>query len=193
MHNRDITISLLVLGSAVFLTSNLASAQVLPPHSIVEGRSIGEWTGDWWAWVVSVPTPDDPLTDTTGANANNGQPGGPVFFVAGTTTGGVPVERTFTVPAGKYLLVPLINGICCQNCGDPFETEEEMRECAREFVDAADSLQATLDDVFMAPQQNLWVPQRCFLAPRAVPLAVSAPVRVFQKVPRFDSRFGWRT
>src|ERR1043166_6536451 len=84
-----------------------AAQHLLPPHSVVGGKTIGEWSADWWTWVFCQPAPFDPQTDTTGANANTCQPDGPVFFIGGPIAG--HFERTFTVPAGKYLLI-LIRG-----------------------------------------------------------------------------------
>jgi hypothetical protein len=76
---------------------------VVAPNSVVAGKSISDWTADWWAWALRAPNATDPLSDTTGAYANVNN-AGPVFFVAGNTA-----TRTFTVPAGTPLLLPLIN------------------------------------------------------------------------------------
>src|SRR3954471_19244172 len=78
---------------------------VLPHHATVAGRTIGQYTGDWWNWAASVP--GGPFADTTGDKAALNQ-SGPVFFVAGTGGGG-PVGRSFNVPSDKYLLFPLLN------------------------------------------------------------------------------------
>jgi len=97
--------------------------KVYAPHSTVLGQSIAEWTADWWTWGFQAPArlveqPDgtasiegNPLTDTTGefAGVDND---GPVFFVAGTFGG--DVERSFKVPEGKPLLIPLVNYIVNQ-------------------------------------------------------------------------------
>jgi hypothetical protein len=56
-----------------------------------------------------LPDGTNPFTDTSGgfAGANNS---GPVFFIAGALPG-TPVERSFDVPFGKPLLVPLRNQV----------------------------------------------------------------------------------
>ena len=83
-----------------------ASLTVLPSDSTVAGKTIGEWSAEWWKWAFGQSVPNDAFTDTTGANADINQ-AGPVFFVAGTT--GTNATRTFSVPEGKYLLFPLLN------------------------------------------------------------------------------------
>ena len=78
------------------------------------------------------------MLDTTGANAsvdNNG----PVFFIAGTTSPLTSAERTFDVPAGKPLLIPLLNAF---DTLDSEATEEALME---EFRDSVISLFATID------------------------------------------------
>jgi hypothetical protein len=102
----------MVFASAAFafaaVSASAGPVNVVPGGSNVAGKSIGQWTADWWNWVVSAPKPGDPLSDTSGANANVNQ-SGPVFFVAGTTTGGTAVTRSFQVPGDKYVLFPLLN------------------------------------------------------------------------------------
>jgi hypothetical protein len=84
-----------------------AAATVLPPHSVVEGKSIGQWTADWWNWASSIPAgPNHPWQDKAGAAANVNQ-SGPVFFVAATSMEAHGANRAFSVPGDRYLLVPV--------------------------------------------------------------------------------------
>lgn len=72
---------------------------------VVDGKTIAEWTTDWWKWALQLPIATNPFTDTTGqfAGENNN---GPVFFIAG-----VSQQHSFDVPFGKPLLVPLRNQV----------------------------------------------------------------------------------
>ncbi len=80
---------------------------IYAPHSIVDGQSIGDWGGAWWTWVSQMSdTLPNPQTDTTGALAHQNN-SGPVFFVAGNFGG--TTTRSFSVPAGSLLLVPVLN------------------------------------------------------------------------------------
>ena len=96
------------LVSAAFLAQSASAVTVFAPGSVVAGKSIAEWTAAWWTWALQAPVAQNPLADTTGASAgvNNG---GPVFFVAGSDGSSGSVTRTFDVPAGRPLLVPMIN------------------------------------------------------------------------------------
>ena len=90
--------------------------QVLDPGAIVNGQSIAAWNAQWWIWAWNSPASANPLADTTGALAAQNNDG-PVFFVAGANGSG-SYERSFDVPAGRPLLVPMIN--YWENCvGDP--------------------------------------------------------------------------
>jgi hypothetical protein len=85
-----------------------ARADIARPGDQVAGQSQLFWAQAWWQWALGIGAPNNPLLDTTGAYAgvNNN---GPVFFVAGVLGGGA-VTRTFTVPFGKPLFLPVLNG-----------------------------------------------------------------------------------
>jgi hypothetical protein len=94
---------------AILTASVPAFADIAKPADIIAGHTQLEWAQAWWQWAVGIPAPNNPLSDTTGANAgvNNN---GPVFFVAGVL-GSSTVARTFTVPSGKPIFVPVVNGV----------------------------------------------------------------------------------
>jgi hypothetical protein len=103
--------AILSLGAASLAWAgkgNAANPGVLPPQSQPHGKSYGEWAAAWWQWVMSIPADRNPLTDTTGEFAGENQDG-PVWFVAGTFGGSA--ERSFTVPAGKAIFLPVFNWI----------------------------------------------------------------------------------
>jgi hypothetical protein len=90
------------------------SFTIVRSNAAIAGESVSQWTGDWWTWALQSPANQNPLLDQTGAfaNVNNN---GPVFFIAGDFGG--DVERSFTVPAGKPLLVPLLNAFDVEGPG----------------------------------------------------------------------------
>ena len=81
---------------------------ILPAKSQPHGKSYAEWVVAWWQWVMSIPADRNPLTDATGAFAGEGQ-SGPVWFLAGTF--GNSVDRAYSIPQGKTLVVPVFNWI----------------------------------------------------------------------------------
>src|SRR3954449_2740320 len=100
-----VAVAVVAIGVCVVAPAVAGTVTVLPAGSQVAGRSIGEYTADWWQWALGFTTPDDPFSDPDGSKANLNQ-SGPVFFLAGNAGGSS--TRSFTVPAGKHLLVPLL-------------------------------------------------------------------------------------
>jgi hypothetical protein len=87
------------------------------PQAVVAGKSISQWTDDWWRWGLQAPNNPalNPLLDTNGHAAqfnNNGK----VFFIAGTFPGG-EVTRSLHVPADKPVLFPMINAFDTEGPG----------------------------------------------------------------------------
>src|SRR6185503_11544601 len=82
---------------------------VLPANAVVGGKTIGDWSAEWWKWIFPASTNQNPLLETNGVWAHAGQPEGEVFFIAGVS-GLSPdkVTRTFSVPEGKYLFFPVL-------------------------------------------------------------------------------------
>jgi hypothetical protein len=130
---------------------NAGNPGILPPQSHPYGKSYGEWVVDWWQWVLNIPADRNPLADETGEFAGEGQQG-PVWFVAGTF--GNDVERTYTVPAGKALFVPVfvwIFGAGAFDC-DPSNpgvpcVVGDLEALAAANTEAADVLEVFIDGV----------------------------------------------
>lgn len=73
----------------------------------VDYRTYAHWTVAWWQWATSFDLASNPILDPEGSQAANGQ-SGPMWFLAGTFGGSA--VRNVTIPAGKHLLIPVING-----------------------------------------------------------------------------------
>lgn len=132
-------------SSVAFLTvqtNTPSSVQVEPPGATVAGKTIGEWSTNWWRWAAALAPPGDPFTDTTGEFANVNQ-SGPVFFLAGSPGGSR--SRHFQVPANTYLLVPLLVGEYSQLELGFDKTAAQIRQAAQQQANQIDSLHATLD------------------------------------------------
>ena len=95
--------------------------QISAPWAIVDGKSIGQWSKGWLNW-VSTAEADQPVGNLFGqspaSDALNGDlnQSGPVFFLFGgnwgtpsPTAATVGSEPVINVPAGKDVLVPLVN------------------------------------------------------------------------------------
>jgi hypothetical protein len=93
--------------------------RVAPINSAAMGKTYAQWAAAWWQWALKAPLAINPEEDTTGQFAGVGQ-SGPVWFLGGTF-GDLPspVVRSFEVPAGKALMVPVyfwIFGACAGDC-----------------------------------------------------------------------------
>jgi hypothetical protein len=119
---------------------------VLPPGSAVSGLTYGQWSEAYWQYVLSIPTSENPLNDSTGQNCELGQSSS-VFFLAGTFVG--HVTRTCIVPAGTPILIPIINADCSNVEAPPFfgATAPERRACVNKLIDGVKiaTLKATVD------------------------------------------------
>ena len=102
---------------------------------------------EWWQWTLSVPPGESPILDPTRVKCMVGQHG-PIWLLPGSFGG--EVTRTCTVPAGKVLVVPVINFMffdtpnACGQGPDPIPLSE-MREIADAAIDGATGISATFD------------------------------------------------
>ncbi|MFN8473236.1 MAG: hypothetical protein U0822_13695 [Anaerolineae bacterium] len=136
-------------------TNSVVMPPILPPY----GVTYGEWSARWWQWVFSIPADKHPLLDTGGIP--NGDcsvnQSGKVWFLGGTfATNGI--TRNCTIPAGKALLIPVLNDIFGAAVGDcaPTGTGKcdvlKLRQGAAAWMNEATKLTFTVDNI---PVKNL--------------------------------------
>ena len=122
---------------------------IFPADSQPYGLTYGEWTAKWSQWAESIPTENNPMLDETGEDCAQAQnQTGPVWFLAGTSGGSA--ERRCTIPAGKAILIPVINNV---NIRAASETDEELLAGAKNPVDSVTILEFSIDGV---PLQDIW-------------------------------------
>lgn len=107
-----------------------------------------DWAFQWWQWALSLPVPVNPLLDGTGEFVEMGQRG-PVWFLAGIFNETGTAVRTATIPTGKALFFPILNGENDNVGRDPPLTLEEMLATSLASYDrtVAESLYVTVDGV----------------------------------------------
>jgi hypothetical protein len=151
---------LLAVAGVVLLSSSASADKggnpnpgVVPPTSADYQTLSVQW--NHWALeqpVTTDPATTNPLVDTTGIAAHNGQPvDGNVFFLGGLfafNSGLVSqVERTITIPTGTRLFFPILN-FEWDNVGvSPLLTVPQLRQLAAVGVTNLQSLYVTLDGV----------------------------------------------
>ena len=131
---------------------------VVPPYP----QLYGNLSAVWWQWALSQPVAGHPFVDDPAFNVAAGQRG-PVWFLA-TPFG--TVDRYVTIPAGKFLLVGLMNaeGSDLEGMGT---TYAEQREAATFQADHIQYVSCSIDGVtvpnidsyrFISPQFHFCAP-----------------------------------
>jgi len=126
-----------------------SSPRVVPPNAHYDGFAYAEWLAKLWQWILAVPTAENPSIFGNEANIGVGQPDHVWFvpLVFGNPPG--PVERTFTIPAGKALFVPIFTGEADNSpcIGSPSTfTADELRALIAPPLDTA-SMEVEVDGV----------------------------------------------
>lgn len=131
---------LLVLAFYAALTPVTASntLSIFPPGSEPYGLSHGEHGQNFWKWILSIPAEENPMDDTTGDKCSNGQSNAnsSVFYLS---SGEGKVERTCTVPAGKGLLIPVMQ-VEISDKELPGASIEDLSNAAKKDQDGVNSL-----------------------------------------------------
>jgi hypothetical protein len=130
----------------------IADAQEQEQEDVSVEKPRKQLTSQWWQWVLSIPTEDNPLLDTTGELCQQGDMG-KVFFLVGTLGGSA--ERECTISQGQEILFPIINGLCFDLPGGlvfPGEFSrprgpDSCKEQVESFIDQASNLKVTIDGV----------------------------------------------
>ncbi len=139
----------LIFAVALFSACRKAAVEnrinpgVASPGTRIHGKSYGEWSAEWWKFVQSIPSSDNPLLHDDKCEVGQA---GPVWFLTGKW-GDSPIVATrhCTVPSGKYLFFPVVN-IIFDNVGfDPPKTVDELRAVAREGVNFYVDMKCWLD------------------------------------------------
>ena len=131
------------------------------PGSKIAGKSIAEWTGAWWSWLLTTPLHRDPALDERGEHCGVGQDG-PVWFLAGAY-GDVPMKRRCKVPEGKYVLFPMQTALIKPN---PEQTQVDCnysRDKAARVAESVLGLYASVDGApVTAPERFRERTSACF-------------------------------
>jgi hypothetical protein len=141
-HYTRAIVHMLVAGS-------IAGAAIAPSNALADaelqilGKTIGEWSVKWWQWALAIPKGTNPML---GGDCEQGQQG-PVWFLTGVWGGGTDLERSCTIPRGKYILFSIANSIWIQTPFDPpnYTETDYRREASLGPTALAGQLVATLD------------------------------------------------
>jgi hypothetical protein len=125
------------------------------------GLTYGDWTANFWKWIVPIPQNDNPNQDPTGAKCAINQSNANVWYLAPTFGGAA--ERTCTIPAGKSILFPLLVTECNYLENPELKTESQLLTCAKQGNDVGSrSMEATVDGVNLKNLENYRVQSQIF-------------------------------
>lgn len=142
-------LSFSLLLSLVYINNNLtmyveaSTLSVFLPNEKPFGLIYGEWSAEWWKWLLSSPSDSNPSTDRTGEYCTMNQNNSNVWFLAGTSGG--YEERKCSIPEGMAILVSPIEVICTFAEYPELKTQEDLRECAKSDQDAVKDVKLTID------------------------------------------------
>lgn len=145
-------VAVVMVTAAMLITGTMASAQNNGVRQEGQGK-YAQLTAQWWQWILEQPATGNPILDTTGADAANGQPlmDVNVFFLAGNFGG--TSARAFAVPANTALFLPLLNnvGLAPKPAPQPKPNTNQVPQLrtlyAAPLIDSVTELHATLDGV----------------------------------------------
>lgn len=144
------------------------------PKTKVFDKTYGQWTVEWWRWLLSTPAAINPLVDKTGRNGAVNQPSSHIWFLAGSFPS---VRRNYptrkcTIPRGRSILFPVIN------C--------EASRLEYPFLKCDSDLIAHVDD-----DMNSIVKKDCFInGVRVSPERVQSEPQIFSLTINSDNAFG---
>jgi hypothetical protein len=135
---------ILVIHSTLKPVAASNSLSIFPPDSKPYGLTYDEHVQNFWKWLLSIPSSENPLDDKTGDKcaASQTSSNSSVFYLSG---GEGKVERTCTVPAGKGLLIPVM--LVEQSDKEiPRASVEVLTNAAKQDQDGVNSLYLKIDN-----------------------------------------------
>jgi hypothetical protein len=125
------------------------------------GKTYGDWTSDFWKWVISIPQHDNPNLDSTGEKCMVKQSEPNVWYLVPTFGGSA--ERTCEIPAGKAILFPLLVTECNFLENPELNTESELRTCAKQGQEGGSrTLSAAVDGTELKDLEKYRVESKIF-------------------------------
>lgn len=147
-HGKGLRLSLIAVILGIMVLAPMVSAAknpnpgVYPVDSVICGKTYGEWSAEWWKWILSIPTSVNPFMDDGSGKFCAKKQSGDVWFLAGSWVGTTEVKCK--VPAGKAIFFPIINNECSTIEGYG-ETEGELRNNTKDIIDGVTVIEATVD------------------------------------------------
>jgi hypothetical protein len=137
--------SVLLFSLAIFPVAASSSVNIYPPESKPYGLTYAEHAENFWKWLLPIPADKSPMEDPTGEKCTNGQANSnsSVFYLSHNSGG--RSERICEVPAGKGLLIPVME-VEWNDKETPGASIDELHLAAKRDQDSVNSLYLKIDD-----------------------------------------------
>jgi hypothetical protein len=147
-------ISLILMNSGIgYVGADGVNPSVYSTKDKPYGLTYGEWTANFWKWVIAIPQNVNPNNDATGKNCAINQKDTNLWYLAPTFGGAA--ERTCTIPKERSILFPLLAAECNYLENKELKTESQLRTCAKQSNDAGSrSMDVTIDGVKLKNLEN---------------------------------------
>ena len=118
--------------------------EIFGPSDNPYGLTYAKYAENYWKWLLPIPAINNPVNDPTGEICRDGQENtnSSVFFLSGN--GGGSSERVCNVPAGKGLLIPVMQ-VEISEKESPGSTIQEMSDAPKKDQDSVNSLYLQID------------------------------------------------
>lgn len=135
---------ILVVYYALTPAAASSSSNIFPPNSEPYGLTYDEHAQNFWKWLLSIPASESPMDDTKGDKCTAGQSNtnSSVFYLG---PGEGKVERTCTIPAGKGLVIPVME-VEQSDKEIPGASVEVLTNAAKKDQDSVNSLYLKIDN-----------------------------------------------
>ncbi len=116
-----------------------------PPESKPYGLTYEQHVQNFYEWLISVPSDENPSNDPTGQNCARGQENtnSSVFYLVGG--GGGKFDKTCKVPAGKAIFIPVIS-VEVSDKEVPNASVDDLDKLAKKDQDSVTSLSLTIGE-----------------------------------------------
>jgi hypothetical protein len=137
--------SVLIFSFILLPVAGSTSVIIFPPGSEPYGLPYVKHIENFWKWSLGMPAKENPVNDPTGEKCANGQTNtnSSVFYLT-FNNGGVS-KRTCEVPAGKGLLIPVMQ-VEWSDKDTPGASIEDLKLSAKTDQDSVNSLYLKIDD-----------------------------------------------
>lgn len=126
---------------------------IYPRNSIIFGKSYGDWSIEWWKWLLQIPSRYNPSIDLTGENANKFQSYRDVIFLCQSIESRIPFpSRSVSISHDKSVFMPVLNWLSVE--GLDGNHNKELMDVAKKKIDVVKEMKFTLNDITLT--KEIW-------------------------------------